>query len=486
MRGLASKHRNLCVVGDDDQSIYGWRGAEVTHILRFREDWPDAKVVRLEDNYRSMDTIIQYANTLIAFNKKRHDKKLIAFRKGGSRPRIMQFKDELFEAKSIVADILKQIDKPGIQPRDIAILFRTNEQPRLFETELRKKNVPYVLIGGQSFFDRKEVRDILGYLKAIHNPHDEPSLLRILNNPPRGIGDGTRKKIVDKAVLQGTPLWEALPQVAKIERVTSKTIHAVGRFRSMMKRFQQDSKQLTLTALVEKVIQDTRYYDELARLYPNAQEREARTNALGEILNAAAAYDKGHKKSHADKDPPSLEGFLNEIALGEQDTSDDKDKQLKRNSVALMTLHSAKGLEFPLVYLVGLEEGILPHRRSLAVEGESESIDEERRLCYVGVTRAKDRLMVSFALTRRKWGKAKDTLPSRFLFEMTGQADNPNSPANRSQRAAKRHPSRAGGKVAEEKKTRKKSPPKKRPAPTKKTPTKKATVQKQRPKKRPT
>ncbi|HMP05760.1 MAG TPA: UvrD-helicase domain-containing protein, partial [Lacipirellulaceae bacterium] len=217
VKSLAMPHRNLCVVGDDDQSIYGWRGAEVTHILRFKEHWPDAKVVRLEENYRSAGAILQFANTLIAFNRHRHDKALRPARGAGPRPRILQLQDEAKEATAVVADILQTLydpsdsarpgepgrPRPGIRPGDFAILCRTNEQPRAFETELRRVNLPYVLVGGMSFFDRKEVRDLLAYLKTIDNPADEPSLLRIINTPPRGLGPGAVKQLVAHAVERG-------------------------------------------------------------------------------------------------------------------------------------------------------------------------------------------------------------------------------------------------------------------------------------------
>jgi DNA helicase-2/ATP-dependent DNA helicase PcrA len=422
VRGLAKEHRNLCVVGDDDQSIYGWRGAEVTHILRFQQDWKGAKVVRLENNYRSTAAIIEYANTLIAFNRQRHDKTLIAAKPGGNPPGIMQCKDETDEAIRVVASIRATLDAGKAQPRDVAILCRTNEQPRSFETELRRANVPYVLIGGMSFFDRKEVRDLLAYLKLIDNPHDEPALRRIINQPPRGIGDTAQKRLLDEATSQGRLLWDVLANPLIVDGVDAKTADAVGRFVRLIEKFREAAKKLSLAALVAHVIDETAYRDSLAKLYPDANDRESRLASLEEIINAAASYDSGRRKS------ASLAGFLDDVLLDERDDSEEKEAQLERNAVALMTLHSAKGLEFPRVYLVGLEEGILPHKRSLDVEGAA--IDEERRLCYVGVTRAREMLTLSFALTRRKWGKPRKTIPSRFLYEMTGQADNPRSPAN--------------------------------------------------------
>jgi DNA helicase-2/ATP-dependent DNA helicase PcrA len=425
VKGLAKEHRNLCVVGDDDQSIYAWRGAEVTHILRFQQDWAKTKVVRLEDNYRSTAEILHYANTLIAFNRTRHEKTLRAAKSGGTRPIIMQCKDETDEAIRVVASIRRQLDESDgerrIEPRDVAILCRTNEQPRSFETELRRANVPYVLIGGMSFFDRKEVRDILAYLKVIDNPRDEPALRRIINQPPRGIGDAAQKRLLEEATAHGKMLWDVLENALVVDGIDAKTGDAAKRFVRLIKQFQAEVKKGGIAQLIARVIDDISYRDSLMKLYPDPAERESRLAALEEIVNAAGSYDAGRRDKEG-----SLGGFLDDVLLGEREENDEKESQLARNAVALMTLHSAKGLEFPHVYLVGMEEGILPHKRS--VEAEGAAIDEERRLCYVGVTRAREQLTLSFALTRRKWGKPRKTVPSRFLYEMTGQADNPRSP----------------------------------------------------------
>ncbi len=414
VRGLAMGHRNLCVVGDDDQSIYGWRGAEVQHILRFQQDWPEAKVVRLEDNYRSTAAILSYANTLIAFNRLRHEKVLRAARPNGQRPRVMQLQDETDEAEKVVADIQRVLAEPGVRAQDFAILCRTNEQPRAFETELRRAKLPYVLLGGMSFFDRKEIRDLLAYLKVIENPRDEPALLRIINTPARNIGASTVKQLVAAATAQGKSVWEVIPQSLKIGLNTG-AVEAVQKFQQLIATLQKAKEKLSIAELVSEVIAQTGYRRELDRQYPDPNDREARSASLEEIVNAAASYEAHTKK-------PTLQEFLDDIALGGRDTGDDKENQLQNNAIALMTLHSAKGLEFPYVYMVGMEEGILPHKRSVEIEGDA--IDEERRLCYVGVTRAQEQLTLSFALTRRKWGKPRDTVPSRFLYEMTGQAEN--------------------------------------------------------------
>jgi DNA helicase-2/ATP-dependent DNA helicase PcrA len=414
----------------------------VTHILRFKHDWPEAKVVRLEDNYRSTAAILEYANTLIAFNRNRHDKVLKAATPGGTRPGIMQCQDEVQESQRVVEDIRQQIEMRLSEPRDVAILCRTNEQPRSFETELRRANIPYVLIGGMSFFDRKEVRDILSYLRVIDNPHDEPSLMRIINQPARGIGNAAQKRLLEEATTRGKFLWDVLPDALLIDGIEAKTAAAVGGFRRLIEELAVLPEKFSIAQLVAKVIDRTNYRDALVKLYPDPAERETRLASLEEIVNAAASYDNSRRK----KSQPSLSEFLDDMLLNDRDDSDEKESQLKQNAVALMTLHSAKGLEFPRVYLVGMEEGILPHKRSLDMENDS-AIDEERRLCYVGVTRAREHLTLSFTLTRRKWGKPQPTVPSRFLYEMTGQAESfppkkptDNKPAGRrkGRRAAKR------------------------------------------------
>ncbi len=430
VRALAEGHRNLCVVGDDDQSIYGWRGAEVSHILRFKHDWPDATVVRLEENYRSTEAILTLANRLIKFNSLRHDKVLRPARLGGEKPQIVQCPDEENEAETVVADIAAQLATGRVHPREFAILFRTNEQPRAFEAELRKAKLPYILVGGMSFYDRKEVRDILAYLKVLVTPTDEVSLRRVLNTPARSIGAKAQEALVERAVAEGKPLWEILPDARRIAGLTTPAIEATLKLRALIERFRQRAKSDPLVEVASDLIRTIGYQDELARIYKDPQEQQSRWAAVEEVINALASYEKRAKK-------PTLGGFLDDVLLGDRDSDQDKESQLKRNAIALMTLHSAKGLEFPQVYLVGMEEGLLPHRRSVEMEGAA--IDEERRLCYVGITRAQDRLTISLALSRMKWGKARPTVPSRFLFEITGQADTPEASRARVAAAEKRN-----------------------------------------------
>ena len=415
VKALAEDHRNLCVVGDDDQSIYRWRGAQVEHLLHFTDDWSEAITVSLEENYRSTGAILDLANRLISFNSNRYPKTLKAARPSGEKPSILQHPDENTEAAAVVNDIRRQLDEGFFEPRDFAILFRTNEQPRAIETELRRHKLPYVLIGGLSFFDRREVRDILAYLRLLIDPHDESSLLRIINTPPRGIGAKTVEHLVGSATDHGVPLWELLGSPGVTENLSRAAQNGLQELVSLIHDFRQQTNYRPLHELTHDLIQKIGYEQEIKRLYPEEQEFESRWNSVAEIVNALAAYQQSN-------DGGTLKQFIDDILLGSLEHDQERDNQLRRNAIALMTLHSAKGLEFPHVYMVGLEEGLLPHHRSIKEGGEA--LNEERRLCYVGITRAQERLTLSLALTRMKWGKPRETHPSRFLYEMIGTAEN--------------------------------------------------------------
>ncbi len=368
---LAGDHRNLCVVGDDDQSIYGWRGAEVQHILNFRQDWPDAKVVRLESNYRSTAAILETANRLIVFNKHRHDKLLRPSRMGGQPPRILQFKNEADEAREVTYEIARLLDRGVRQPGDIAILFRTNEQPRAFETELRKAKVPYVLMGSQSFFDRKEVRDILCYLRIVDNPRDEVSMLRVINTPPRGIGAKSVETLLSQAVSAGEPVWEMMHRITVTSRLPEPARKGCLALQHLIEKYRSSINEgMTLVDAVRGVIADTGYLQDLSRQYPDPEELAAREASVEEVVNAIAAYE-------AEANDPSLAVFIDQVTLAGREFGSPKEKAAQRNAVWLMTYHSAKGLEFPIVYMVGMEEGILPHSRT--IRETADEVDEERR-----------------------------------------------------------------------------------------------------------
>ncbi len=416
IRGLARGHRNLCVVGDDDQAIYGWRGANVTHILNFTKDWPDAKVVRLETNYRSTRQILEWANRVISFNRERHPKRLRAMTEGVP-PVFQQFQNGEEEAKKIVGHISRRMKEAKRQPKDFAVLFRTNEQSRAFEMEFRESKLPYILVGGQSFFDRKEVKDILAYLKVVLRPQDDVSLLRVINTPPRGIGGTTIRKLTSKAVSMGKSTWDILADERNLTDMDPRTIGAIGEFK---RRIQEQRRRFHQSFTVDSLrdfIQKIDYRREIDRNYPEESDRTARWNAVEEVVNAAGAFLRNHPNG-------TLYDFLDDTSLGDPVFDNEKEKKLGNNAIVLMTYHAAKGLEFKEVYMVGMEEGLLPHRRSLNDLTE-ESIAEERRLCYVGITRAQNRLVMSMALERMKWGKMRPSLPSRFVFEATGQSANP-------------------------------------------------------------
>tara|TARA_R110002111_G_scaffold262289_1_gene337801 strand:- start:82443 stop:84413 length:1971 start_codon:yes stop_codon:yes gene_type:complete len=411
IRSLVKPHQNLCVVGDDDQSIYGWRGAEVKHILGFQQQFPGAKVVRLENNYRCTDKIVELANRLVAHNRDRHKKQLIAHKKGGSPVRFLELSDELTEAEKIVGEIRYLHEAQEVALRDFAILFRTNEQPRVFETELRRTNVRYQLIGSQSFFDRREIRDLLAYLKALAFPQDELSMLRIINTPTRGIGNSTIEKLVNQSVKEGKQFWDTVASAQKTSELSARASAALNGFHDLLKRYRArlDRAPRDLSLIMQELIKEIDYESEIKKQYKTSEQQQARIIVLEQFIESIKEY------CQRSKDPTPI-GFLEETALGDRDDLNEKEDQLKQDAVKLMTLHSAKGLEFPRVYLVGMEEGLLPHKRS--VEGTDSEIAEERRIAYVGITRAEDYLTLSRAATRTKWGKKQPTLPSRFLFEM--------------------------------------------------------------------
>jgi DNA helicase II / ATP-dependent DNA helicase PcrA len=415
IRALALRHRNLCVVGDDDQSIYGWRGAEVEHILHFAHDWPDARVIRLEMNYRSREPILALANTLIAHNKTRHPKQLKAHRTGGLPPRFLRFEDETAEAESIAREIAVRSNTETadrVPLSHFAILFRTNEQPRALELALRRERLRYVLIGGQSFFDRKEVRDLVAYLKVFANPSDEPSLLRVINTPARGIGASTLKSLVAFATDRGKPLWDVLPEALNTVELTEAVRARVQGFVDLVERYRARLPTEPLPTVARALVEEIEYKQDVERSYKTPSEIEARLNSVEGVLRSVDEYQ-------ARAEAPTLAEFLEQSALSGRDDFGDG-KSSREYAITLMTLHSAKGLEFPHVYMVGMEEGLLPHRRVIA---EGQSVEEERRLCYVGVTRAQDTLTLSLCKGRVKWGKQRPSVPSRFLLEMRGETE---------------------------------------------------------------
>jgi DNA helicase-2/ATP-dependent DNA helicase PcrA len=413
IEALVQNHRNICVVGDDDQSIYGWRGAEVRHILGFANYFPGAKVVRLEENYRCTDQILDAANELVRHNRVRHKKQLLATKKSQHAVRFLEYEDEQVEAEMVVREIRFLIQQKGVSPRDFCILFRTNEQPRIFEQELRRAAIPYLLMGSQSFYDRKEVKDILSYLRVLSSPRDESALLRVINTPPRGIGDASVEKVLTRAVKSGRPFFDVIPDSVQDKEITPKVAQSMLSFQEQLQRFRDrfDHHPRTMDVLCRELIDAVHYNAEIERQYKEPHQQLARQASLDEFINSITQY--------LERTPnPTLSEYLSTVALEGREEEPDKTKQALEDAVKLMTLHSAKGLEFPRVYMVGMEEGILPHKRS--VDGTEDNIAEERRLAYVGVTRAQDFLTMSRAASRIKWGKRRLTIASRFLREMKG------------------------------------------------------------------
>ena len=413
LKALVWKHKNLCVVGDDDQSIYGWRGAEVEHILNFTRHFPEATVVRLEENYRCAAPVLEWSNRLVTFNKDRHAKTLVPARRVTNPVVVRPFQDEQVEAEQTVLELDFLVKQRGLNPGDVAILHRTAEQTRPFEEHLRKRQIPYEVVGGQSFFDRKEVKDVLALLRAVASETDDRAVLRIINVPPRGIGQTAVKGCLDEAVRRGVSVFDAAEARADRGDLNAKTAGAVRAFRGLLAEFRAKFEAARgPSAVAAKLLDAVDYEREIDRRYDDPQDRLARSAGVDAVLDSLRAYA-------ADAASPTLAGYLQETTLGEREI-EEKPKDGPGKAVKLMTLHSAKGLEFPRVYLVGLEENVLPHKRSVEL-GTRAAIEEERRLCYVGLTRARDFLTLSYCLGRRSRGRLRPCHPSRFLGEMSGR-----------------------------------------------------------------
>jgi DNA helicase-2/ATP-dependent DNA helicase PcrA len=409
VRAIAGRHKNLCVVGDDDQSIYGWRGADVKKILAFDGDFPGARVVRLETNYRSTKEILDAANRVIGHNPGRLGKTLRAALGAGEPIATLRMEDEVAEADHAAREIAELVRVKRNKFSDFAILFRTATQPRPFEQQLRARNVPYVLTGGMSFFDRKEVRDVLSYLRLAQNPRDEVSLLRIVNAPPRGVGKSTVERIVAFATEHGISACEAFERAKEVEGVPESAAYAVAALLEKLTRFGAESSGGDLVAWLRRLVEAVDYRAEVDRCYPEPSAAEDRWSSVVEVFDMAENFARRSKK-------PTLTGFLEALTLSAEDDRTDEQKE-KRDAVALMTIHAAKGLEFPRVYLVGVEEGLLPHQRSVI----EDTVEEERRLMYVAITRARQHLSVSCTKSRSKFGTRVDSQPSRFFYEMLGE-----------------------------------------------------------------
>ncbi len=405
---LTKPQCNICVVGDDDQSIYGWRGAEVRNILEFEKNYPRAKTVKLEENYRSTKVILDAANHVIQNNVKRQKKKLWTRRARGKNIDAFLAKDENDEAQTIAFRIKTIQEKTKAKWSDFSVLYRSNVQSRALESVFRVNQIPYIVVGGYEFFERKEIKDIVAYLRAAINPRDDLSLLRILNYPRRGIGNNSILHLTEEADRRKRSLLDTLCRVEGNSSISKQALHGIRSFVEIVNDIRNSEKQGDIPAVVRTAIERSGYREELERVNEDATMAKMKIDIVEELVSAASAYSEQEKR-------PTLTGFIDSISLGDEPDSGREKNRRPDNAVLLVTLHSAKGLEFPYVFLCGMEEDLLPHGRSL---NGGEPIDEERRLCYVGITRARRHLTLSLTETRTKFGRKTKRTPSRFIKEI--------------------------------------------------------------------
>lgn len=401
LQQLVGEPYNICVVGDDDQSIYGWRGAQVANILQFERFFPNPKIIRLEENYRSTQAVLEVANSLIRHNLGRREKKLKPTIPGGDLVRLVSMPGDQEEAEWIVSEIVMQREE-GRVLEDFAILFRTNGQIRKMEEVLREEKIPYRMVGAQSFYDRKEVRDVLSYVQVLNQPELDIPLLRILNSPPRGIGNTTSMAALDWSREKDQSIWETLIDVDFLFQVSKKVRNSIQTFTSQVEEVRRSLIDGMHAGIVmDQWLREMDFHEWLMRQCKTDKEKDARREGVSTtIASLTEAIKKGR----------SLSDFLDQAALD----AEKEDDLEKKSGVTLITLHAAKGLEYPIVYLVGLEEGILPHKRSL----EEGTRDEERRLLYVGITRAQEKMTMTYCATRMKWGKEEACEASSFIGEL--------------------------------------------------------------------
>jgi DNA helicase II / ATP-dependent DNA helicase PcrA len=405
---LASEHGNLMVVGDEDQSIYGFRHADIRNILDFEEDFPDAAVVKLEQNYRSTQTILSAANAVVERNRERRPKELWTDIEGGELVQLSELNDDHEEARWVAAEIERLGEEHGVARSDVAVFYRTNAMSRILEDTLVRFEVPYQVIGGTKFYDRAEVKDAVAYLNLLFNPADQVSFARIVNSPRRGIGDTTQGRLAAYANTAGLTIWEVIERVEEVSGLSAAAIKAVSRFFETMDllRARVDAGS-SVSDVLQAVLSETGYLEALEA--ERTVEAEGRVENLEALSEAAAEFDMNREREGESEVPP-LEEFLQRISLlSDQDSIEDK-----QELVTLMTVHNAKGLEYDTVFVVGCEDGSFPHMRALEEGGE----EEERRLCYVAITRARQRLYMTWARERRLFGRAERNLPSRFIDEL--------------------------------------------------------------------
>lgn len=405
---LAAKYKNLCVVGDADQSIYGWRGANMNNILNFERDYPEAHTVMLEQNYRSTQTILKAANEVIANNLVRKEKNLWTENGTGEKISYYRAQNEHDESQFVVSKIQAEISEHGYHYNDFAVLYRTNAQSRMIEETFMKSTVPYTMVGGHKFYDRKEIRDILAYLTLIVNPRDAMSFERVVNTPKRGIGPGSVDKLRQFANENGWSLLEAAQNVTLANAISARIRAKIEDFGRLMADLTKEADYLTITELTDEILTKSGYLQMLKA--ENDLQAQTRQENLEEFKSVTQEYDQKHGEDEGDN-RQKLMNFLSDLAL----VSDQDDVDEEAPKVTLMTLHAAKGLEFPVIFLVGMEEGIFPLYRSLSNEKE---LEEERRLAYVGITRAKRKLYLTNAYSRMLYGRVQRNQPSQFVEEI--------------------------------------------------------------------
>lgn len=408
---LAAKSRNLFVVGDPDQSIYGFRGADIRNILNFEDDYPDAKVIKLEQNYRSTGKILRAAEGVISNNQFRKEKGLWTDRGEGEDLKLYEAFSERDEANFVAGKVL-ELRAKGYNYNDFAVLYRTNAQSRVFEEIMRKEGIPYKVVGTLEFYERMEIKDVLAYLRVLCNPSDDLSLSRIINKPRRGVGTKTQERLSSFAEKEGISLFEALQRADRIPGITGVQERSIKELAAVLQDIHSRLEEIPATKVLDEVLKRTGYLQALKN--EGTIEAESRIENIQELYGVMEEMLEGGRAYH-------LGEFLEEVAL----ISDADDAEAKEDSLVMMTLHCAKGLEFPVVFLVGMEEGLFPHSRSL---DDFNQMEEERRLCYVGITRAEEMLFLTYAVNRRIWGQPKRQVPSRFLQEIPDELIDDSSP----------------------------------------------------------
>jgi len=407
---LTAEHGNLMVVGDEDQSIYGFRHADIRNILDFERDFPEAEVIKLEQNYRSTQTILSAANAVVERNRERRPKQLWTEIAGGEPVRLSELSDEHEEARWVAGEIERLGEEEGVHREDIAVFYRTNAMSRVLEDTLVRFELPYQVIGGTKFYERAEIKDAVAYLSLLVNPADQVSFARIVNSPRRGIGNTSQGRLASHANTTGLPIWEVVERAEEVPGLSAAAIKAVSRFHETMEGLRGRVDDAPVSELLEAVLRESGYLDALAA--ERTIEAEGRAENLEELVGMAAEFDANHELEGAGEASP-LEEFLQQISLYTQQD----ELRAEESLITLMTLHNAKGLEYDTVFLVGCEDGAFPHMRALEEGGE----EEERRLCYVGITRARKRLYVTWARERRLFGRAERNLPSRFVDELPAE-----------------------------------------------------------------